>query len=135
MESNLSELETQLTERRAEVTRNIEKAKEDKFDEQFERAQSELEKWHESDHNLEKQIRGENESYALRQMANQTKMAFDHKDFLLRQQLEKIEEKSIELFSTNYNQTIEYARENLILHQDQFVNQRYIINYFKCSVD
>ena len=124
MESNLSELETQLTERRAEVTRALEKAKEDKFDEQFERAQSELEKWHEGDHNLVKQIRSENENYALRQMANQTKMAFDHKDFLLGQQFEEIEKKSIESFNTNYNQTVDYARENLILDQDQFVNQR-----------
>ena len=104
-ESNLAELETELHAAKKSVADSLEEARRQNLDEQLEKSQVALEKWHQTDHNVLAQIYMEYEQRALKQMAALSKQDNDHLKQVIHSLKQDLDEKSTAEFTQKWSES------------------------------
>jgi len=100
MESNLTDLESELSKKRQEINSAIDHVKNEHLDEQLETAQMALEQWHHNDHSVEGFVRRQNEQDALNAMAKLAKGGVGRARDALHEQFLALDEKAANRFAS-----------------------------------
>ena len=121
-ESNLAEVETELHAAKKSVADTLEEARRQNLDEQLEKSQIALEKWHQTDHNVLAQIRMEYEQRALKQMAALSKEDNDHLKQVIQSLKSDLDEESTAKFTRKWTESP--IKQEIFVEQANFFTKK-----------
>ena len=121
-ESNLAEVETELHAAKKSVADTLEEARRQNLDEQLEKSQIALEKWHQTDHNVLAQIRMEYEHRALKQMAALSKEDNDHLKQVIHSLKLDLDEQSTTKFNQKWSES--QIKQKIFAEQSTFFTEK-----------
>ena len=121
-ESSLAEVETELRAAKKSVADTLEEARRQNLDEQLEKSQIALEKWHQTDHNVMAQIRMEYEQRALKQMAALSKENNDHLKQVIQSLKLDLDEESSAKFTRKWIEST--IKEEIFVEQANFFSKK-----------